>query len=105
MKFDEYVIDLNADCTCGCMKGDRFHNIYRFPNNHGASVVSSPKNDTKNRGGYRVMLIRYDSPAPEHMWTLDDDSPLGDSIIDCKNWEAVLVFLRKLFDLPVWEGE
>lgn len=100
MEFDEYVIDLNADCVCGCMDGDRFHNIYRFPNDYGASVVSSPKNDLKNKGGYRMMLIYYDSPAPEHMWTLDDDNPVGDSIIDCKDWNAVLEYLRRLFALP-----
>ncbi|TFG57427.1 MAG: hypothetical protein E4H30_00595 [Methanomassiliicoccus sp.] len=100
MEFDEYVIDLNAKCTCGCMEGDRFHNIYRFPNNYGASVVSSPKNDPKRKGGYRIMLIRFDSPAPEHMWTLDDDNPISDSILDCDDWETALAYLRRLFALP-----
>ncbi len=100
MEFDEYVIDLNANCPCGCMDGDRFHNIYRFPNDHGASVVSSPKNDDRNKGGYRIMLIRYDSPAPEHMWTLDDENPIGPSIIDCRDWDVVLGYLRQLFALP-----
>jgi hypothetical protein len=47
-----------------------------------------------------MMLIHYDSPAPEHMWTLDDENPVGDSIIDCKDWETVLAYLRKLFSLP-----
>ena len=31
-EFKQYVVDLNADCKCGCMEGDRFHEIYRFPN-------------------------------------------------------------------------
>ena len=99
MEFDEYVIDLNANCPCGCMEGDRFHNIYRFPNDYGASVVSSPKSDVKRKRGYRIMLIRFDSPAPEHMWTLDDENPLGNSIIDCDDWEQTLVYLRRLFTL------
>ena len=104
LDFDDYVIDLNANCPCGCMEGDRFHNIYRFPNDYGASVVSSPKNDTRNKGGYRMMLIRFDSPAPEHMWTLDDENPLGESIIDCRDWHEVLSYLGKLFDLPRHRG-
>jgi hypothetical protein len=100
LEFDEYVIDLNANCPCGCMEGDRFHNIYRFPNDYGASVVSSPKNDEKRKRGYRIMLIRFDSPAPEHMWTLDDENPVGSSIIDCDDWEHTLAYLRRLFALP-----
>ena len=100
MEFDEYIIDLNADCTYGCMDGNRFHNIYRFPNDRGASVVSSPKNDAKNPGGYRVMLIRFDSPAPEHMWTLDQGNPFGKAVIDCKDWDTVLGYLRRLYSMP-----
>ncbi len=38
--------------------------------------------------------------APEHMWTLDDENPVGDSIIDCQDWEHVLGYLRRLFALP-----
>jgi hypothetical protein len=34
------------------------------------------------------------------MWTLDDDNPVGDSIIDCDDWEHTLVYLRQLFALP-----
>ena len=82
------------------MEGGRFHNIYRFPNDYGASVVSSPKNDAHNKGGYRMMLIRFDSPAPEHMWTLDDENPVGPSIIDCQDWDVALGYLRQLFALP-----
>jgi hypothetical protein len=104
LEFNEYVVDLNANCPCGCMEGDRFHNIYRFPNDYGASVVSSPKNDVEHKNGYRMMLIHFDSPAPDHMWTLDDENPLGDSIIDCDSWETALGFLKRLFELPVKRG-
>ena len=100
MDFDPYVIDLNAKCPCGCMEGDRFHKIYRFPNDYGASVVSSPKGDAKKKGGYRMMVIHFDSPAPEHMWTLDDENPIFDSIVDCTDWNMTVKYLERLFLLP-----
>ena len=59
MEFDEYVVDLNADCKCGCMEGDRFHQIYHFPNDYGASVVNNSKLKGFNAEGYRILLIIF----------------------------------------------
>jgi len=46
------------------------------------------------------MLIRFDSPAPEHMWTLDQGNPFGKAVIDCKDWDTVLGYLRRLYSMP-----
>jgi hypothetical protein len=100
MEFDEYVVDLNADCPCGCMDGDRFHNIYRFPNDFGASVVSIPRNEAEKYGGFRVMLIRFEHFEAEHLWKIDDDNPLFATIFDRNNWSDVLMCLRRIYELP-----
>ena len=59
MEFDEYVVDLNADCKCGCRDLHRFHNIYHFPNNYGASVVENPKRPGFDTGDYRALAIIF----------------------------------------------
>jgi hypothetical protein len=82
------------------MEGDRFHKVYRFPNDYGASVISSPKGEVERKGSYRIMMIHFDSPAPEHMWTLDDENPIFDAIIDCTDWNMVVECLISLLGLP-----
>ncbi|KQM12374.1 hypothetical protein AOA80_02185 [Methanomassiliicoccales archaeon RumEn M1] len=100
MEFDEYKVDLNAKCVCGCMEGDRIHDIYRFPNDYGASVVSAPKADKAARGTFRVYILRYDSPAPEHSYEIAKDTPLTDDYVVCNGQGEVMELLRKVWDLP-----
>lgn len=85
--FEEYVVDLNADCVCGCMMGDRFHKIYRFPNDYGASVVNNPKKAGFNTEGYRVMVLKfsgYDTYKVVSMPVLDS------SVLECGDWNGVV---------------
>ncbi len=75
-KFARYEIDLNAKCVCGCMEGDRVHKIYRFPNDYGASVVSGRKENGRV-GQYRMFVLHFESPAPEHCWEVTSDNPVS----------------------------
>jgi hypothetical protein len=96
MDYEEYVVDLNADCICGCMYGDRFHKIYRFPNHYGASVVSNPKRPGFSEKGYRIMLLRFSSPADYKVVTM----PVFDSsVLECDTWEQTAVSLKKIKEL------
>ena len=104
MEYDEYKVDLNARCVCGCMEGDRIHDIYRFPNDYGASVVSAPKADRAARGTFRVYILRYETPAPEHSYEIARDTPLTDDYLVCKGEEEVRALLKKVWDLPKADG-
>ena len=72
---EQYEIDLNAKCVCGCMEGNRIHKIYRFPNDMGASVVSGPKG-ASGAGRYRMFVLRFLSDPPENSWEIACDTPL-----------------------------
>jgi len=99
--FARYEIDLNAKCVCGCMEGDRVHKIYRFPNDYGASVVSGRKVDGKV-GQYRMFVLRFESPAPEHGWEISSDNPVcgGADTLELKDWVEVEAVLERIFALP-----
>lgn len=100
LDFDRYIVDLNAKCVCGCMEGDRIHNIYRFPNDYGASVVSAPRADKAAQGTFRVYVLHYETPAPEHAYEIDRDTPITDDYLVCRGWEEVEECLRRVHDLP-----
>jgi hypothetical protein len=104
MDYDKYKVDLNARCVCGCMEGDRVHDIYRFPNDYGASVVSAPKADKAARGTFRVYILHYESPAPEHSYEIVRDTPITDDIAVCHGQDEVLELLERVWDLPRTDG-
>lgn len=91
MEYDEYVVDLNADCKCGCMDLHRFHKIYHFPNDYGASVIGGrPHTDDES---YRVMLIKFNSPEEYDVLTppgFDKD------VIECPSWAAAVEILGRV---------
>ena len=96
MEFEEYIVDLNADCVCGCMYGDRFHKIFRFPNGYGASVTSNPKKEGFAEKGYRIMLIQFSSGADYKVVTAP---VLDSSALECDTWEQAAGTLRKIKDM------
>ena len=100
-RFARYEIDLNAKCVCGCMEGDRVHKIYRFPNDYGASVVSGRKVDGRV-GQYRMFVLHFESPAPEHCWEVTSDNPVsaGTDTLECGDWDQVETVLQRIFSLP-----
>jgi len=96
MEFEEYVVDLNADCVCGCMDSGRFHKIFHFPNNYGASVVNNPQIRGFTKEGFRVMILKFSSPTDFIVVT----APMFDSdIVNCKTWDEAVVSLQKIKDL------
>ena len=96
MEFEEYLVDLNADCVCGCMDGDRFHKIFRFPNGYGASVVSNPKKAGFAEKGYRILLIRFSSPTDYKVVT----APVFDSsVLECETWENAVESMKKIKEM------
>jgi len=96
MEYEEYVVDLNADCKCGCMYGDRFHKIYHFPNNYGASVTSNPKKEGFSEDGYRILMLKFDDTAEYRIVT----TPLFDkSALECDTWEQAVGTLRRISEL------
>jgi hypothetical protein len=98
MEFEEYVVDLNADCKCGCMEGDRFHKIFHFPNNYGASVVNNPKLKGFNAEGYRVLPIRF-SGEEDYETTMIFELTQED--LCPKSWDETVKVLQKIKDLKV----
>jgi len=100
LDFESFTVDLNARCVCGCMEGDRIHKIYRFPNDYGASVVSAPKAEVSARGTFRMYVLHYETPAPEHSYEIEKDTPITDDYLVCHGWEEVERNLKKVFDLP-----
>lgn len=103
MDFEPYTIDLNAKCTCGCMEGKRVHKIYRFPNGYGASVVASPKTGSFKEGGFRLLVIHFESGAPENEYCVDRETPITDDALECADWSEVESGLKRVFSLPVSE--
>jgi len=96
MEFEEYVVDLNADCMCGCMDGDRFHKIFRFPNDYGASVVNNPRKTGFSNKGYRVMLLRFSGQKDFRVVT----APMFDSsVLECDTWEQAVETIKKIKEL------
>ena len=97
-EFKEYLVDLNADCKCGCMDGDRFHEIYHFPNDYGASVINNPKLMGFNNEGFRILPIKFSGPEDYVTVILPQ---FDQSELDCKSWEDAVRTLNKLKDLEV----
>lgn len=96
MEYEEYIVDLNADCVCGCMDGDRFHKIFRFPNGYGASVVGNPKKEGFSKKGFRILLIRFSSETDFKVVTV----PVFDSsVLECDTWEQAAEGLKKIKEL------
>lgn len=96
MEFEEYVVDLNADCKCGCMSGDRFHKIFHFPNDYGASVVNNPKLKGFNNEGYRILPIQFSGPEDFRIITLIG---FEQNELDCRSWDEAVRTLAKIKDL------
>ena len=96
VEYEEYVVDLNADCKCGCMDAGRFHKIFHFPNDWGASVVDNPHIKGYSREGYRVMLIKFSDPET---YRTVNDLTFQQEELECKNWDAVVKTLTKIKDL------
>jgi hypothetical protein len=94
MDFANYEIDLNAKCACGCMEGKRIHKIYRFPNGFGASVVATPKSDGFKEGGFRILIIHFDSSPPDNSYGVEDE------VIECQDWKEVEEGLVEINRLP-----
>ena len=96
MEYEEYVVDLNADCKCGCMEGDRFHKIFRFPNGYGASVVNNPKLKGFNAEGYRVLPIVFTGGEDYEVVTLIG---FDSADLDCDSWEKAVATLTRIKEL------
>ncbi|MGE4274644.1 MAG: hypothetical protein AB7E27_01120 [Candidatus Methanomethylophilaceae archaeon] len=96
MDFDDYEVDLNARCVCGCMEGNRFHKIYRFPNMYGASVASNPKILGFPELGYRVLTLSFQS---EREYCTEKLPIFDKGILDCDDWTQVEEVLRQIADL------
>lgn len=96
MEFDEYIVDLNADCKCGCMDAGRFHKIYHFPNDYGASVVGNPKTPGFAKEGYRAMLLKFSGPETYRNMFIP---AMGTNLVECENWSDVVKTLQTLKDL------
>lgn len=97
MDFKEYIVDLNADCKCGCQDLHRLHDIFHFPNDYGASVIANPHQEGFDDTGFRVMLIGFDDPETYH-----PEVPAGfeRNVVECPDWDSVVDVLRRLYDLP-----
>jgi hypothetical protein len=96
--FEKFKVEMNVRCVCGCMDGKRFHKVYRFPNDYGASVVSNPKSEGYVSGGYRVLLVRFVTPLPDNDYIVDTDAPI-DSVVECGDWAEVEASLAKVLSL------
>jgi hypothetical protein len=97
--FEKYLVDLNAKCACGCMDGKRIHKIYRFPNGYGASVVTSPKARRIDDGGFRLLVIHFESDPPENAYCVDRTTPVTDDVLECDSWPEVEKGLERVFRL------
>lgn len=96
MEFEKYIVDLNADCICGCMYGDRFHKIFRFQNGFGASIVSNPKKDGFAEKGYRVLLLKFSSATDYKVVNI----PMFDTeTLECDTWDQAVAALKKIKEL------
>jgi hypothetical protein len=97
-EFKEFLVDLNADCKCGCMDGDRFHEIYHFPNGYGASVVNNPKLIGFNSEGFRILPIKFSGPED---FVIAQIPQFDQSEFECKSWEDAVKTLNKLKNIDV----
>ena len=95
-EFKQYVVDLNADCKCGCMEGDRFHEIYRFPNGYGASVVNNPKMNGFNDEGFRILPLKF---SGDEDYTVIMLPQFEQDELDCKSWEVAVKSLERIKNL------
>lgn len=86
------------------MDGARIHNIYRFPNDYGVSVVSAPRADREARGTYRAYILRYEEPAPDHSYEIVRDTPLTDDYVICQGWDDIDILLQRVHDLSAHDG-
>lgn len=96
MEYDEYVVDLNADCKCGCRDLHRFHNIYHLPNDYGASVIGNPHQEGFADNGYRVMIIQFDDPSDPTSYSPCTPSGYDSHVVETKNWAEVIKILDDL---------
>ncbi len=92
MDLEQFEIDLNARCVCGCMDGGRFHKIYRFENSYGASVVSNPLIEGFDVQGYQIMFLEFEGDDYEVV----EVEGMGPKIMRADSWEHVLETLFKL---------
>ncbi|MCL2712951.1 MAG: hypothetical protein FWD37_06765 [Methanomassiliicoccaceae archaeon] len=96
MEYEEFIVDLNADCVCGCMDGDRFHKIFHFSNGYGASVVGNPKKEGFAEKGYRILLLKFITDTDYKVVTM----PMFDSsILECETWSQTADSLKKIKEL------
>ncbi len=99
MDFQPFEIDLNAKCTCGCMEGKRIHKIYRFPNGYGASVVANPHSEGFRSGGFRLLVIHFETDPPENAYCVDRTTSVTDDVLECPSWKDVEIGLARVHDL------
>jgi hypothetical protein len=99
MDFEKYKVAMNFRCVCGCMDGNRFHKVYRFPNDYGASVVSNPKTAGHVPGGYLILVIRFVSPPPENDYVVGRKTTITDDVVRCRDWVDVENSLNPIFNL------
>lgn len=92
MDIEQFEIDLNARCVCGCMDGGRFHKIYRFENDYGASVVSNPRIEGFVTEGYQLMFLVFDGDDYE----VQEVPGLGPKITNVASWDDALKLLLRL---------
>lgn len=90
MEYEEYVVDLNADCPCGCMDNGRFHKIFHFPNDWGVSVVDAPKKPGYTSYGYCALIITFSDPMT---YKVIRNPPFTPEQLNCRNWAAVVEIL------------
>jgi hypothetical protein len=80
------------------MEGDRFHNVYRFPNGYGASVVSKPKSSLDTEG-FIVLVVRFETGPPDYEYEVDRTTPLADDVLLCDDWASVEGVLKDIMGL------
>ena len=78
--------------------------IYRFPNDYGASVISAPKRLKFAKPGFRIFVLHYDSPAPDHSYCIEKETKITDDFVEASDWTAVEGCLRSIFELSQSEG-
>jgi hypothetical protein len=78
------------------MDTDRFHKIFHFPNNYGASVVGNPKKEGFAEKGFRILLIKFSSLTDFKVVTM----PMFDSsVLECDTWADAVESMKKIKDL------
>ncbi|GEM_PF-679502 len=95
MDLEQFEIDLNARCVCGCMEGGRFHKIYRFDNGYGASVVGNPRMEGFDSDGYQVMFLKFTGDE----YSVEEPPGMGSKTVNVGSWEDALRLLMRLSEL------